>query len=99
MLVHTVFFYLRDDLTDTQRTAFRAGVESLKGIDAAAAVYVGAPANTAPRPVVDTGYDVGLTVIVEDVAAHDVYQDHAIHHAFVNEFKTYWERVQIYDAA
>jgi hypothetical protein len=48
--------------------------------------------------VVDTTYDVGLTVVLKDVAAHDAYQDHPIHHAFVDHFKEYWERVQIYDA-
>lgn len=99
MLVHSVFFYLKSDLTDEARTAFREGVESLKGIEAAEAVYVGTPADTAPRPVVDSSYDVGLTVLLKDVAAHDAYQDHPVHHAFVDAFKTYWDRVQIYDAA
>jgi len=97
MLIHSVFFYLKSDLTDEQRAAFRAGVETLKDIEDASSVYVGSPAGTAERPVVDTTYDVGLTVIVDDVPAHDRYQDHPIHHAFVNEFKTYWDRVQIYD--
>ena len=97
MLVHSVFFWLKADLNDEQRAAFRQGVESLKQIEDAVAVYVGTPADTAERPVVDRSYDVGLTVVVEDVAAHDRYQDHEIHHAFVGEFKEYWERVQIYD--
>jgi hypothetical protein len=98
MLIHSVFFYLKPDLSDEQRTAFRAGVETLIKIDDAEAVFVGTPAATAPRPVVDTTYDVGLTVVLKDVAAHDAYQDHPIHHAFVDHFKEYWERVQIYDA-
>lgn len=97
MLVHSVFFWLREDLTDEERAAFRKGVDTLKDIDSAEAVYVGTPAGTAERPVVDNTYDVGLTVVAKDVAAHDVYQEHPIHQAFVNEFKSYWTKVTIYD--
>jgi hypothetical protein len=97
MLVHSVFFWLRDDLTDEQRAAFSFGVDTLATIDSAAAVYIGTPADTKKRPVVDDSYDIGLTVVAEDVAAHDAYQVHPIHTAFVDEFKTYWDRVTIYD--
>jgi len=98
MLVHSVFFWLKPELDEAQRADFRNGVESLGGIEDAAAVYVGVPAATAQRPVVDNTYDVALTVIVPDVAAHDRYQDHALHHAFLESYRGYWSRVQIYDA-
>jgi hypothetical protein len=32
------------------------------------------------------------------VAAHDAYQVDPIHHEFINRCKTFWSRVQIYDA-
>jgi hypothetical protein len=41
---------------------------------------------------------VALTVICKDVAAHDAYQVDAIHLKFIADFKTCWNRVQIYDA-
>ena len=44
MLVHSVFFYLKSDLTNADRNAFEKGVNALKEIDAAEAVYVGTPA-------------------------------------------------------
>lgn len=97
MLVHSVFFWLREDLSDAERAAFRKGVDTLATIGSAEAVYVGTPAATAERPVVDTTYDIGLTVVAKDVAAHDVYQEDPIHLAFVNEFKGYWTKVMIYD--
>jgi hypothetical protein len=68
-------------------------------ISAAEAVHVGTPAPTPPRPVIDTSYDFALTVLVQDVAAHDAYQADPIHLAFVAAFKPFWDRVQIYDAA
>jgi hypothetical protein len=98
MLVHTVYFWLKPELTDAQRTEFRGGVETLRGIDVVEAVYVGSPAGTAKRPVIDDSYSVALTVLCRDVAAQNTYQVHPIHLAFVENFKTFWTRVQIYDA-
>ncbi len=98
MLVHSVFFWLRADLNESEREAFLKGVESLAKIESATAVYVGTPATTEKRPVVDSSYDVALTVMLDTIAAHDAYQEDPIHTAFLGQFSTYWERVQIYDA-
>ena len=98
MLVHTVYFWLKPELTAAQRADFRRGVESLGGIKAVEKFYVGPPARTEKRPIIDDTYSVALTVVCQDVAAHDAYQVDPIHLAFVNAFKTFWNRVQIYDA-
>jgi hypothetical protein len=99
MLVHTVYFWLKSELTPAQRADFRRGVESLGGIKAVEKIYVGTPAATQKRPIIDDSYSVALTVICKDVAAHDAYQIDPIHLAFVDGCKTFWTRVQIYDAA
>ena len=98
MLVHSVFFWLKPELTAQQRAEFRAGVESLAGITAVKAVYVGTPAATEKRPVIDDSYSFALTVLCQDLAAQNAYQVDPVHLAFVNTFKTFWQRVQIYDA-
>lgn len=97
MLVHAVYFWLKRDLTSEQRTAFRAGVESLKGIASTEAVHIGGPAPTF-RPVVDRTYDVALVVLMKDMAAHDAYQVDPLHKAFLEQFSTSWEKVVIYDS-
>lgn len=99
MLVHTVYFWLKPELTAAQRSDFRRGVESLGGIKAVTQIHVGVPAATEKRPIIDDSYSVALTVICKDVAGHDAYQVDPIHLAFVSNFKTFWNRVQIYDAA
>ena len=99
MLVHTVYFWLKPELTAQQRADFRRGVESLSAIKSVERVYVGTPAKTEKRPVIDDSYSVALTVVCKDIAAHDAYQIDPIHLAFVNTFKTFWFKVQIYDAA
>jgi hypothetical protein len=99
MLVHSVYFWLKPKLTSAQRAEFRRGVETLAGIKSVEKVYVGVPAPTPKRPVIDDSYSVALTVICKNVAAQDAYQVDPIHLKFVENFKTYWSRVQIYDAA
>lgn len=98
MLVHTVFFWLKKELSADQVAQFREGVESLKSIESAEAVYVGTPAGTPERPVVDSSYDVCLTVILKDIPAHDAYQADPLHQEFIATFKESWETVKIYDA-
>lgn len=98
MLYHCVYFWLKPELTPEQRAEFRRGVETLKGIKAAAQVSVGVPAKTTLRPVIDASYDVALIVVCANVAAEAAYQVDPIHLAFVEKFKTFWTRVQIYDS-
>lgn len=99
MLIHTVYFWLKPELTPAQLAQFRAGVESLAKIKAADALYVGVPAKTGDRAIIDKSFSVAMTLVCKDVAAHDAYQVDPIHEAFVNTFKTFWSKVQIYDAA
>ena len=98
MLFHSVYFWLKPELTPDQRAEFRRGVETLKGIKSAAKVSVGTPAATPRRPVIDASYDVALIVQCKDVAAEAAYQADPIHLAFVEKHKRFWSRVQIYDA-
>ncbi len=98
MLVHTVFFWLNKKLDDAQITEFRMGLESLTTIEHAEAAYVGSPARTAERPVLDTSYDFCLTVLLKDIAAHDAYQAHETHQAFLATYKEQWKKVKVYDA-
>jgi len=99
MLVHTVYFWLKPELTPAQRAEFRRGVESLGGIKAVRQIFVGTPAATEKRPVIDDSYSVALTVVVDDIAGHDLYQVDPLHKAFIEIFKPFCTRVQFYDAA
>jgi hypothetical protein len=97
MLSHIVVFWLKDELTADQRAAFRNGLETLKGIEAARGVYVGAPAATGDRPVIDKSYSLAVTVLFDSIADHDIYQVHPLHQAFLKQFSTFWSRVAVYD--
>ncbi|MBK1878921.1 Dabb family protein [Pelagicoccus mobilis] len=97
MLVHTVLFNLTPGMSDEQVAAFEKDLNSLATIDVAKACYIGKVADTAKRPVVQTDWDYMLTVIVENVADHDIYQDHPTHHAFIANQKQFFGQVRVFD--
>lgn len=97
MLVHTVYFWLKRDLTDEQRKTFIGRVQELTEIPSIEYGFAGTPADTF-RPVVDRTYDAALTVVFKDMQGHDAYQEHALHKNFLKDCSSLWEKVVIYDA-
>lgn len=97
MISHHVLFWLKVDTTEDQKTAFLGGLKSLENIEVVKTFHVGTPAPI-ERAVVDTTYTFSLLLFFEDLAAHDVYQVHPIHKAFLEEFRPFFEKVVIYDA-
>jgi hypothetical protein len=97
MLVHTVFFWLREGTDETARGRLVEDCHRLLGqVPGVRHLWAGGPADT-PRDVVDNSYGCGLTVVFDDRAGHDVYQDHPLHHEFIERNREHWERVQVYD--
>ncbi len=98
MLIHAVYFWLKPELTDAQRADFRRGLESLKGVTSLVSLHVGTPAPLPPRAVLDGTYSFSLTGVFKDVTGHDAYQVDPLHKAFLENFRTFWTKVQIYDS-
>lgn len=98
MLVHTVFFYLKPELSADQREGFRHELAKLGGLPQVRAFYLGTPAAVPARPVVDHSFSFSITCVFDDVAAHDQYQADAVHLDFIARCKELWSRVQVYDA-
>jgi hypothetical protein len=98
MLVHTVYFWLKPNLSEENLEFFFKEVKTLKSIPSVIGFYCGKPASTPPRPVLDQSYDCGLTVILEDIAGHDAYQIDPIHKDFIEKCSPLWDKVKIYDA-
>lgn len=96
MLVHSVYFWLKSDISEADRARFRQGLEALASIETVQALYVGQPIPST-RPVVDSSYSFGLTVIFQDKAGLDVYGPSDTHQAFLKEFGGFWDRILIYD--
>ncbi|MDR6781834.1 hypothetical protein ABIE26_001677 [Pedobacter africanus] len=97
MIAHHVLFWLKADTSADQKTAFRKGLQLLEQIEVIKTFHIGTPAPI-ERAVVDTTYTFSLVLFFEDLAAHDAYQVHEIHKAFLDEFRVLFEKVIIYDA-
>ena len=74
LFVHSVYFWLKDDVTAEQHNEFIELLRGLEQIKSVEALEVGQPAGT-PRNVVDNSYDVALLVYFEDRAGHDLDAD------------------------
>lgn len=97
MFIHTVYFWLNEGTTDAARDQLVADCrEYLAKVPTVRQLWAGPPAGT-PRDVVDNSYGVGLTVIMDDAAGHDVYAVHPLHLEFIARNKASWSRVQVYD--
>jgi hypothetical protein len=97
MFVHTVYFWLKDELTNEEKSQFLKGLNSLTAIETVHQGYVGVPAST-DREIIDRSYSYALTLVFPDKAAHDAYQIHPIHDKFRDSCSRFWKRVQIYDS-
>tara|TARA_E500000178_G_C17013461_1_gene751675 strand:- start:1 stop:300 length:300 start_codon:yes stop_codon:yes gene_type:complete len=98
MLVHTVIFWLKNNLSDEERNTFFKEVATLGTIPSVEDFHLGTPAQTPKRPVIDDSYDCAVTVVLQDLAAQDQYQIDPIHQEFIDTCSSFWERVVIYDA-
>lgn len=96
MIVHAVYFWLAEGLSNTEIAQFEAGVATLKHIHTVRTFELGKPAST-DRPVIDRSYSYGLLTIFDNMEGHDIYQVDPIHLTFIENCKHLWTKVLIYD--
>jgi hypothetical protein len=73
-------------------------LETLRKIETVRKLYIGVPASTEKRDVVDNSYHASELMFFDDLAGQKVYQDHPIHKKFVDDCSNLWEKVIVYDA-
>ena len=98
LMIHTVFFWLKDGLSDEQVTLFESELAKLPQIETVASGKIGKPAPTETRPVTDNSFSYHLSLTFDSIADHDAYQVHADHDAFIDSCKDLWARVVVYDS-
>ena len=97
MFIHSVYFWLADDLPEEKRAQFVEQARALTRIDSVKHGWLGTPAPT-DRPIIERGYSYALTVVFVDQEAHDAYQVDPVHDRFRDDCGSFWKRVQIYDS-
>lgn len=95
---HHVYFWLKEEKkNDTDCAAFEQGMEDLLKIENIASGIWGKSAATPERPVTDKSFDYALSLKFDSIEQHNIYQDHAEHHVFVEAFKDFWADAKVLD--
>ena len=97
-LTHTVYFELKDHSAEKCEQLVEACYSLLTPIEGSISLHAGVRDEELSRPVNDQEFHVGLVVVFKNRAAHDAYQTHENHLAFLADNKDNWESVRIFDA-
>ena len=98
MLMHGVYFTLQDR-SEKARKEFVGLCEAyLQDHDGTIYFAVGERGEEFRREVNDQEFDVALYVAFESAAAHDKYQEHPRHQAFIEQAKSRWAKVRVFDS-
>lgn len=96
--VHTVFFWLKNPDSKTDRQKFEASLKLfIADSTYVKASHIGTP-SVAERDVIDSSYTYSLMVTFPSREEHDKYQVEPAHVVFINDCKELWDRVLIYDS-
>lgn len=97
VLVHHVFFWLKEPENEAHKTELIAGLKGLAGIPQIQRLLVGSAAGTEQRGVVDHSYQVSELMCFKSLEDQAAYQEHPLHKAFVEKYSRLWQRVVVYD--
>jgi len=97
MLVHNVFFSLKDGSAEGKKELIASCKKHLKKHPGEAYFAVGPVVDELKREVNDRDFDVALTIVFKNKAAHDQYQDAKRHLQFIEENKEKWKKVRVFD--
>jgi hypothetical protein len=98
LLVHHVFFWLKNPESEADKQQLIAGLKTLAAIPTIRQIHVGILASTEKRDVVDTSWNVSELMFFDDEAGQKIYQDHPIHQDFVKNNSHLWSKVLVYDS-
>lgn len=97
-LTHHVFFWLKNRDSKEDLNKLIEGLNTLRKIETIKKLYIGVPASTEKRDVVDNSYQVSELMFFDDVEGQNVYQVHPLHKKFVENYSHLWEKVLVYDS-
>lgn len=98
-MIHSVYFWLSDDLSKEERAFFVEELAKLKEIEYLKNVHIGRPASTPSREgVTDHSFDYSLIIEFASMEDHDQYQGPDLDHArFVAEAAPLCSRILVLD--
>ncbi|MGI8635023.1 MAG: Dabb family protein [Segetibacter sp.] len=98
LVIHHVFFWLKNPNSKEDLAKLLAGLQTLKKIETVRAIHIGVTAKTEERSVVDATFSASELLFFDDLAGQKTYQDHPVHLEFVKNCSALWEKVIVYDS-
>ena len=98
MVIHHVFFWLKNPDSVEDRDKLIKGLQSLKKIKSIRRLHIGLPADTEKRPVVENSYQVSELMFFDNLEGQKAYQEDPIHKKFVTNHEHLWEKVVVFDS-
>lgn len=97
-LAHMVFFTLAEANDANRAQLVEACKKYLDKHEGVVYFSVGVRAPEYDRPVNDRDYDVALHLVFKTAQEQDAYQTHPRHVKFVEECKSLWKQVRVFDS-
>mgnify|MGYP001598767408 CR=1 FL=1 len=98
LLVHSVYFTLKEDTPERRAALVDSCNQLLAKIPGIVALAAGPRDEELTREVNDLEFDIALTVVFRDRAAHDLYQPHVKHQEFIAANLPNIARVRVFDS-
>jgi hypothetical protein len=98
MIGHMVYFTLKDNSDAAKKKLIDACKKHLSKHEGEVFFAAGSLVVELKREVNDRDWDVALHIVFANMAAHDKYQDHPRHKAFIDENKENWKKVRVFDS-
>jgi hypothetical protein len=96
-LAHMVFFAVKDHSSEARQKLVAACQKYLSGHDGTVSFSVGTRAEDVKEPVSDVEFDVAVHVVFEGKAAKEKYLTNPRHIKFVEENKSLFGKVRVFD--
>ncbi len=97
-ILHTVYFWLKDGITNEEEEDFLQFFEELQKIPGILTFHVGKPASTTNRDVVDNSFQYSIFVLFNSIDEITVYEKHPDHLAAAEKYSKYWTKVAVRDS-
>lgn len=99
MIGHMVYFTLKDRTPAAREKLAASCAKYLEDLDGVVFFAAGTlPEDGFAAPLNDREWDVALQIVFASKAAHDAYDKHEKHLAFIDENKAAWAKVRVFDS-
>lgn len=98
LIVHSVYFWLKENISPEEEQDFLKFFDSLARIPEVEYLSFGKPAPTNPREVVDNSFSYHLLVFFKSMEDINIYEKHPDHTAAAEQYSKYWTRVEVRDS-